>query len=216
MALMSRLREIALAVVLASASSAIACTGQGVEITSQSESPMSTPSVLAIKSPPSATPPLSSADLPSTVRRVIEAVANADEAALIDLVQLQPRPCSQTSSPTCRAGDPPGTVYRSFPTAVCEGYWTTNIEEVFRSFPQRVGPLYGVARMGPHPPLFDPPYGSFVVIFEPRDPGRLTAAVALYLSEEGIVRSQMGCRRADQYLQPGTGESPFQILWMRY
>jgi len=57
----------------------------------------------------------------------------------------------------------------------------------------------------------DVPYGEIVLVFSPSG-SDVTASVALFLDTDQVVRTQVGCKRAEDFLLDRTGAS-LHILW---
>lgn len=186
---------------------------------------MPTASPTAVATEPSASPTAVVAlptSLPAIVRRVVDSVQAKDADAVMALVRMQAVACRpdgavEQSTLPCVGGDPAGTQYLVFSVAGCSGTWTRDPRPVLETMVARAGAPYAIAAIGPPPdwwePLGNPVYGSFVVVFAPPDGAGITAAEAFYVSEDGIVRVQHGCRRADQFLRPGVDQPAFRVLW---
>ncbi|MDP2326930.1 MAG: hypothetical protein Q8M79_02470 [Dehalococcoidia bacterium] len=178
-------------------------------------------------SPPAATPPATMAQatpiaevvvLPPIAERIVDAVASDDAERLWVLVQTQQRACTNEGMDAlpCPPDTTPGTVLEVFPTASCQGYWAIDPRDIIDAAVASAGALYAVARIGPDPEWateIDYPYGTLVVVFAPPADARMTDAVAIYATEEAVVRTQIGCRRPDQFLEPGVGEAALTVLW---
>ncbi|MDA0270919.1 MAG: hypothetical protein O2798_09450 [Chloroflexi bacterium] len=203
---------------------AVGCTGTGDASPTASPSPPPTPATtpepLPTETPVPPLPPFPPFpdDLSPVALQVIEAVERGDTTNLWVILQTTVRLCTDEGlgSLPCEPDDPVGTKYEVFPTASCQGYWTNEPREVVNLIVEMAGAPYAIARIGPDPEWAvaeDYPYGSLVVVFSPRLDARMTDAVAVYLTDEGIVRTQFGCRRADQFLEPGVEEAPFEVIW---
>jgi len=179
--------------------------------------PAPTQAVTALPASPTAGLPPSLSSVSPLSSRVAEAVARRDEAALRASLTTSMLPCFATNSgqagPFCRGTDPIGTITEAFPTAVCEGGWTTNIESLVADIVATAGSPYALAVL--EPPTADwpagTPYGETVLVFSPSGPN-VTAAVALFLDAAHIVRTQVGCTLADSFLQGSNGQS-LRVLW---
>lgn len=156
------------------------------------------------------------AELPEIPALIARLIRSGDVDGLLALVALQSTPCSNSvsESPRCNPGDPSGTAYEVFPTAACQGFWTGDPRGVMESFVEGAGEPFALAELGSAPPLWDVPYGQFVLVFNPQEESRQIDARAVYLEDGRIVRAQVGCRRADQFLEPGVDEEPFRLRWM--
>ncbi len=177
------------------------------------------PSAQAPMEPAAATSP-SPTNLPPTVEQVIRLVGARDAEALALMSISSTRPCAAPpeGSPQCEGTDSAGTHYRVFPTASCQGHWTRNIGTVMALVVNMAARPYAVARQGPTPAWAadsGTPWGEYLVIFEPPAEADQSDAVALYVSADGIVRAQTGCRRTDQFLAPGTGDPAPTIIWRK-
>jgi hypothetical protein len=153
--------------------------------------------------------------LPFAVQ-VVSAIESGESSRIRDMLQTQSRPCSSdpSESPQCKETDPDGTSYDVFPSAVCQGFWTSDPDGLIQSVIREAGRPYALASLGTPPPWANEvPYGQYILIFEPLDAADLIGAVALYLTESSIVRAQIGCRRSDQFLAPGVDEETPEILW---
>ncbi len=157
-------------------------------------------------------------EVPDVAQRVIDLVAMRDLDGLVAAASLEERPCTRDPerSPQCDAGDAEGTIYAVFPSAVCQGFWTADIEANMDGFLSSAGEPFAVARLG-RPPDWTRqsqiPYGEYVVIFAALSGVEAPQAVAVYVSHDEIVRTQIGCRRADQFLEPGVGEERPKVIW---
>jgi hypothetical protein len=167
--------------------------------------------------PASATAATGEALLPS-VADFVARVEASDVEAVAQLAELHDRACKPEASPPCDPGDPPGTTYPAFAAAACEGYWARDVQGLMESAVEAAGPLYAVAELGPTPQWAIEagwPYGDTVVVFEGTSGRGIPRAVGFYLdtTTERLVRVQVGCRRADQFLEPGVDESPMHVIW---
>jgi len=156
--------------------------------------------------------------VPEMVQRVMNMVAARDLDGLVAAASLEERPCTldPERSPRCDDGDAEGTVYDVFPSAVCQGFWTRNIEANMEGVLSSAGEPFAVARLGSAPDWTRQamiPYGEYVVVFAALSGVDAPQAVAVYVSEDAIVRTQVGCRRADQFLEPGVGEEKPKVIW---
>lgn len=155
---------------------------------------------------------------PPIARRIVDLVAQHDVAGLVSSASTQERPCvvSAEGSPKCEGSDREGTLYRVFPSASCQGFWTRNVQAVMEGVSRASAAPYAVAQLGPTPDWAQAsgiPFGDHLVIFEPSSGPDRPEAVALFLKDGAIVRAQVGCRRADQFLEPGSGESQPIVIW---
>ncbi|MDA0366142.1 MAG: hypothetical protein O3B31_15060 [Chloroflexi bacterium] len=159
-------------------------------------------------------------NVPPFAAQIIALVQARDAVGLTALAELQSRACevSVESDNQCAGRDPAGTIYRVFPAAACEGYWTRNVGLLMEAAVKSAGPPDAVARPGTVPQWAidtDYPYGNQVVIFEALTDKAIPQAVALYLDTKSvrIVHAQIGCRRADQFLEPGSFEEAPTVIW---
>jgi hypothetical protein len=151
---------------------------------------------------------------------VAELAASGDTNGLVALAELQTVACVTNvegagGPPQCQAGDADGIEYEVFPAAVCQGFWTRDVAGVLDNF-AAAGPPFALAELGAPPAWaveIDYPYGEQVLIFSPASAGDLIGAMALYLADERIVRAQIGCKRADQFLEPGVDEEAPAVVW---
>ena len=185
----------------------------------QSDTPLPTVTQQADSTPrATVTPNADRTPPPPIAQRVVDLVAQHDIAGLVLAVSTQDRPCvvNAEGSPRCEGSDPEGTVYRVFPSASCQGFWTRNVQAVMEAVSRASAAPYAVARLGPPPDWAQKsgiPFGDYLVIFEPSSGSDRPEAVAVFLTDGSIVRTQVGCRRADQFLEPGSGESKPIVIW---
>lgn len=130
---------------------------------------------------------------------IAASVINGDVEALTRRAEMTEVPCTQEiglgGGPPCTGDDAPGTVYSMFPTAGCEGTWTSDVNALFSNVVKEAGPLYALAALdGPSTEHW--PRGDYVLIFEPREGAVPIQAVALFISDGRIVRTQLGCSTA--------------------
>ena len=214
----------------------IACTdstGEGNDVNGRQINPTAAASTAEPTAVPSEEPtngaassvtsnPPSAVELDSTSpfsAELVQAVAVGNVDFIVDHVLTVERPCTESieESPRCEPGDPAGTKYRSFHVSVCQGAWYTEsfvgaplAESVFGL----AGAPFALAEMGEQPDWpADVPYGEQVLIFSPQDGAQLIDAVAVYIEGERIVRLQLGCRRAEQFLLEGPDGRQLDVVW---
>lgn len=183
-----------------------ACSGGGGDAAPTATTASGTPATLAAISAPAAT--------------IATAVLDGDVAALMDVAIMVDVPCAaegtrgNPSPPVCREGDPPGTVHSAFPSARCEGFWATDLEEQLVAAVDWAGAVYALAEFTDPPPADWPAdwtRGDQVLIFAPRDGLPMTNAVAVYLLDGQFVRMQLGCRAVEGFI---TFENmPATVIW---
>jgi hypothetical protein len=159
-------------------------------------------------------------EVPLFAARIIALVEAGDSEGLTALAQLQSRACeiSVESQNQCEGGDAVGTIYDVFPGAECQGFWSRRPGVLMEASVQSAGPAYAVARLGAVPQwAIDTRYryGNQVVIFEALARPAVPAAVAIYIDSDAaqIVGVQVGCGRADQFLEPGSFEEAPTVIW---
>lgn len=195
----------------------IALTAAACGSSSSTPTPVPAQFTAAPHAAPTTSPPASLSSVSPLASRVAEAVARRDEAALRASLTTSMLPCVATDSgqagPFCRGTDPPGTVSEAFPTAVCEGGWTTDVGSLVAAIVNTAGSPYALAVLEPPTADWpaDTPYGQTVLVFSPSG-SNVTAAVALFLDATSVVRTQVGCTRADAFLRDSRGQS-LRILW---
>lgn len=155
---------------------------------------------------------------PEVAQRIIDLVAEQDLVGLVNAVSMQLRPCTLNpeGSPRCDQGDVEGTTYRVFPSGACQGFWTTDVEATMQGVLSAAGQPFAVARLGAPPDWArdpGPPYGEYAIIFAAQSGAQAPDAVAVFVEGDAIVRTQIGCRRADQFLEPGVGEERPEVIW---
>ncbi|MDA0301729.1 MAG: hypothetical protein O2822_04310 [Chloroflexi bacterium] len=168
---------------------------------SPTSSPAASPSPTATPTPtPTPALPLNvGTPIPPVVGQVISAVTGRDPAPLLALVEYQQVGCTTAQGlggpPKCRPGDPQGTVYRRFPSGVCEGEWAEDASPVISQIVTSVGDLYGAATLAK--PQNDPepywPKGESVVMF--RGGGNGGPGGYFILGGGRILRAHLLCDR---------------------
>jgi hypothetical protein len=148
--------------------------------------------------------------------KIVEAVDRRDEASLRTHLVTHMVACvaedSGEAGPFCRDGDDLGTMTEVISVAVCQGGWAAEIDQWVTNIVATAGSPYALAELprsqGDWPVEL---YGETVVVFSPAG-SDVTRSVALFLADAGIVRSQVGCKRADDFLTDNNGQ-PLHVLW---
>ena len=187
----------------------VACGSDGEEGSTAS------PPTVSATSTPAAPPSLKSVSM--LAGEVAELIDESDESGLRNLMAAQMLPCvaedSGVAGPFCGSGFEVGTPVEAAFTAGCQGGWTTDVDNLAATIISTAGAPLGLAELEPRNVDWpgDVPYGETVLVFSPSG-SDVTASVALFLDADQVVRTQVGCKRAEDFLLDRTGAS-LHILW---
>ncbi len=147
---------------------------------------------------------------------IVRAVEQRDEASLRALMITHIVPCvaedSGQAGPFCSEGEALGTLTEVISVAVCQGGWSADIDQWVANIVATAGAPHALAQLTPG--RADWPselYGETVLVFAPRG-SDVTRSVAIFLDDDGIVRSQIGCKRADDFLLDNEGNR-LRVFW---
>jgi hypothetical protein len=149
------------------------------------------------------------------VDRVIDALFDADQAALDALIRTQAAVCHEEplglgDLEVCPEGVPAGTTVEFFPRGSCHGY-AQHDQPYYRTLDAATVLLIAVVVLPAPDTVYEHwPAGEYFLVFAAAD-GEPAGARGVYVEGGELVRSQDGCNSVASLLARG-GESPEYLL----